>query len=174
MTGSVARNGFGGKALLLLAMVVLAACEREEPMAEPVDLSVEFGHGTALLITDEDTLHLDVEVAESEAQRRLGLMQRISLAPDSGMIFLFPEPQPAEGVFWMYNTLIPLSIAFLDEEGRIGSIRHMEPCTSPFPQYCPNYAAGVPFTSALEVNRGYFEEHGVEIGDRVVLHNVTP
>ncbi len=85
------------------------------------------------------------------------------------MIFIFQQEQPPDGVFWMYNTLIPLSIAFMDKDGTIGNIRQMEPCPSQYPQYCPNYEARVPYWSALEVNLGYFEEHGIGIGDRVVL-----
>lgn len=155
--------------LSALLLVGLVGCDREEPL-DTSELTVEFETGTALLISEEgDTVPLDVEIAESPQQRALGLMHRSSLAPDAGMVFLFPEEQPAEEVFWMYNTLIPLSIAFVDQQGRIGSIRHMEPCTSPFPQYCANYAAGVPFTSALEVNQGFFEQNNFGVGDRVVL-----
>lgn len=154
-------------AALLLA--ALSACDQEEPL-ETTELAVEFGTGTAVLISQQgDTLPIGVEIAESPQQRALGLMHRSSLASDSGMVFLFPEEQPPEEVFWMYNTLIPLSIAFIDAQGRIGSIRHMEPCTSPFPQYCANYAAGVPFNSALEVNQGFFEQNNLGVGDRVIL-----
>jgi uncharacterized protein len=155
------------RAWLLLALLAGAGCAREDPLAEPIE--IDFGAGTVWLETAADTFTLAVEVAETAEQRRVGLMRRTSLPEDSGMIFLFEEEQPADGVFWMYNTLIPLSIAFLGPDGVIGSIRDMEPCTSPYPQWCPNYAAGVPFDAALEVNRGYFERRGVGVGDRVVL-----
>ena len=69
----------------------------------------------------------------------------------------------------MFQTRIPLSIAFVGDDGRIGSIVEMEPCTSQFPQWCPNYEAGVPFVSALEVNAGYFRANNISVGDRVVL-----
>lgn len=153
----------------LLLLVLAAACDSEEPVTEIADITVEFEPGSAVIITGTDTLALDVEIASSPRQRARGLMQREALAEDAGMVFLFTEEQPAEGTFYMYNTLIPLSIAFMDADGRIGSIRDMEPCDSPYAQWCHQYAAGVPFHAALEVNKGYFEAHGVELGDRVVV-----
>lgn len=153
----------------LLLLVLAAACDSEEPVTEIADVTVEFEPGSAVIVTDADTLALDIEIASSPRQRARGLMQRESLGEDAGMVFLFTEEQPAEGTFYMYNTLIPLSIAFMDADGRIGSIRDMEPCDSPYAQWCHQYAAGVPFHAALEVNKGYFEAHGVELGDRVVV-----
>lgn len=119
--------------------------------------------------TGDDTVRIPIEIAETEAQRAFGLMRRPSLPADAGMLFVYPQEQPPEGSFWMFNTLIPLDIAFIGADGTIGSIVPMEPCTSPYPQWCPGYTAGVPFRSALEVNRGYFARQGIEVGDRVVL-----
>ncbi len=95
-------------------------------------------------------------------------MERGSLAADSGMLFTYPVPQSPRGAFWMYRTRIPLDIAFIDSAGIIRSIRSMEPCASTIPQLCPIYPAGVVYQAALEVNRGYFARHGVEIGARVL------
>lgn len=155
--------------LLAVLLLALGGCQREEPISDPIELTVEFPKATVLLVTETDTVRLGVEVAETDQQRSLGLMQRTSLAADSGMIFIFPQEQRAEDGFWMYNTLIPLSAAFIGEDGRIVSLREMEPCTSPYGQWCPTYASGVPFRSAIEVNSGYFADKGVGIGDRVVL-----
>ena len=157
------------RTLLLLAGILMAGCRDDEPIAEPIDPIVTLDTGTILIVSDADTASLAVEVAEAEQERNIGLMRRTTLAEDAGMIFLFPTLQPADGAFWMYNTLIPLDIAFIDPDGRIGSIRQMEPCTSPVAQYCPNYEAGVPFQSALEVNAGYFAEHGIVAGAQVIL-----
>ena len=82
----------------------------------------------------------------------------------AGMVFLYPEP--TEGSFWMKNTLIPLSIAFFDEEGTILRILDMEPCRE---DPCPLYNFGVAFTGALEANRGAFARLGVLEGDRIEL-----
>lgn len=148
---------------------MIVGCDRPPAQDDSLSFAVQYGAGAVRIETETDTFRLGVEVAETESQRRNGLMHRTSLAADSGMIFIFQQEQPPDGVFWMYNTLIPLSIAFMDKDGTIGNIRQMEPCPSQYPQYCPNYEARVPYWSALEVNLGYFEEHGIGIGDRVVL-----
>jgi uncharacterized protein len=160
-----ARTGW----LPVVIAMMAAGCEAPDPGFEPLDLTVAFDTGTARIETDADTFRLQVEIADTDSQRRVGLMRRTSLPEEAGMIFLFQQEQPADGAFYMYNTLIPLSIAFLDDQGRIGSIRDMDPCPSPYPQYCPNYEARVPFVAALEVNLGYFAERGIGVGDRVVL-----
>lgn len=157
--------------LIGLFALFLHGCDSADaPPDSFVELeNVSFDRGRVSITTDSGTHTLSVEVAESDQQRRLGLMRRESLAADSGMIFLFPSPQSATDVFWMFQTYIPLSIAFIGEDGRIGNIRDMEPCPSPYPQYCPNYEAGVPFVRALEVNRGWFAERGIGIGDLVTF-----
>lgn len=110
---------------------------------------------------------LEVEVAATQAQRNRGLMQRESLAEDAGMLFLFDGPMP-EGVgFYMYRTLIPLDVAFADPEGEIVSIMTMTPCPHDDPRRCQVYRPGRAFTSALEMNAGFFERHGVKKGDRL-------
>jgi uncharacterized protein len=110
---------------------------------------------------------LAVEVAETQAQRNRGLMQRESLAKDAGMLFLFDGPM-AKGVgFYMYRTLIPLDVAFADTDGRIVSIMTMTPCPHEDPRRCKVYRPGRAFVSALEVNAGFFERHGVKKGDRL-------
>ena len=155
--------------LLALLTASFAGCDRQQPTVDPIDFGVQFATGVARIETATDTFVLAVEIAETEPQRRIGLMRRTSLAPDSGMIFIFQQQQSPQNVFWMYNTLIPLSIAYLDADGRIGNIRDMEPCTSPYSQYCPNYEARVPYWSAVEANVGYFAARGIGIGDRIVL-----
>jgi uncharacterized membrane protein (UPF0127 family) len=119
--------------------------------------------------TDAEHHLVSVEIAETGEQRGIGLMARNSLPPDEGMLFVYSAPQDSSAAFYMFRTLIPLDIAFYDDEGRIVAIRHMEPCTSPTAAWCELYAPGVPYWGALEVNSGYFAEHGVGLGDRVVL-----
>lgn len=110
---------------------------------------------------------LKVEVAETQAQRNRGLMQRQHLAEDAGMLFLFDGPMPKGVGFYMFRTLIPLDVAFADDEGRIVAIRTMTPCPYEDPRRCKVYRPGGVFVSALEVNAGFFERHGVEEGDRL-------
>ncbi|HYY77155.1 MAG TPA: DUF192 domain-containing protein [Gaiellaceae bacterium] len=126
------------------------------------------GAGPQVLIdTGEEQIAVDVEVADSDEERAAGLMHRESLPEDAGMIFVFPEE--ASGGFWMKNTLIPLSIAFADADGRILRILDMEPCEA---DPCRIYDPGVSYRSALEVNRGAFADWGVEEGDRLTLETV--
>jgi uncharacterized membrane protein (UPF0127 family) len=130
---------------------------------------VDFAPGTVEIHTASGATHtLHVEIAENDAQRERGLMFRTAMPAEAGMIFIYPEQQP-DGAFWMYNTRIPLSIAYADSAGVIATILEMEPCRSEYQTLCPNYPAGAPFQYALEANQGYFMEHGVRPGDRIVI-----
>jgi hypothetical protein len=87
-----------------------------------------------------------------------------TLPQNRGMAFRWDAP--TDTTFWMKDTLIPLSIAFWDDAGRIISILDMEPCTA---DPCPSYGPDEPFVGAVEVDRGALEERGVTLGDRVEL-----
>src|ERR671924_1120540 len=116
-----------------------------------------------------DTATVAAEVVASSESRARGLMNRKRLAADAGMLFLFPAP--SEGGFWMWHTLIPLSIAYLRWDERsfeVVSIKDMTPCGTSRTQCRRASAAYSPETfydAALEVNEGWFEEHGVSVGD---------
>jgi uncharacterized protein len=118
----------------------------------------------ATIHTGEQLVRVNVELAESPEERQRGLMGRESLPADAGMLFLYPEDH--RGGFWMKDTLIPLSIAFLGGDGAVLAMLDMQPCTA---DPCPVYDPGVPYRSALEVNRGAFAGWGVEPGDVVVV-----
>jgi uncharacterized membrane protein (UPF0127 family) len=107
---------------------------------------------------------LHVEIAETEAARQRGLMDRTGLARDAGMAFLFDSP--VQVGFYMKDTLIPLSIAFWDQNLRIVTILDMTPCRA---DPCPVYFAQRPYVGAAEASQGFFAEHGIEVGDRVEL-----
>lgn len=125
----------------------------------------------ACFVSAAGTVPVKLEVANSSEQRRKGLMGRTSLAPDAGMLFEYSEPREASHGFWMYKTLIPLDIAYLNQDGVIGSIRQMVPCASASGAGCPTYPAGVPFIQAVEMNAGFFQEHGIRTGDWLVVGN---
>ena len=93
-------------------------------------LLVSAAHGASVTFSSKElcvegvAAPLEVEVAQTQAQRNRGLMQRESLAKDAGMLFLFDGPM-AKGVgFYMYRTLIPLDVAFADTDGRIVSVSY--------------------------------------------------
>lgn len=141
--------------LALGIALAAAGCGITLPSSEPALVLEADGHATPVR----------VEVADSPSERELGLSGRESLARDGGMVFLFAGRTTVG--FWMKDTLIPLSIAFFDQDGRILRILDMTPCRK---EPCRVYEAGVRYHGALEVNRGAFRRWGVEVGDRVRLN----
>lgn len=102
---------------------------------------------------------LNAEVAATDLQRQTGLMYRFSLPPDHGMLFVFPQPRPLS--FWMRNTYVPLSIAYLDAQGRILNIEDMAPQDE-----SGKWSQG-PALYALEMRKGWFAQKGIAAGARV-------
>lgn len=102
---------------------------------------------------------LRAEVADDPDERAQGLMFRESLGGDRGMLFVYPDVRVRS--FWMENTTVPLSIAFIDDHGVIFRIRDMVPLDR---DHTPS---GLPARYALEVNRGWFDEHGIAEGAQV-------
>tara|TARA_R110001583_G_scaffold31978_7_gene109398 strand:+ start:8948 stop:9406 length:459 start_codon:yes stop_codon:yes gene_type:complete len=102
---------------------------------------------------------IETEVAYTGPDRQLGLMNRKSMPAHHGMVFVFP--QNAQHCMWMKNTLLPLSVAFLDESGRILNIEDMQPQTE------DNHCAAAPARFALEMNLGWFRERGIKAGDLI-------
>lgn len=135
--------------------------ERPEPVAV-------FDTVAASVITASDTVRIKAELADTGNRREYGLMERPSLPEDHGMIFVYPEEVEGDQPFWMFRTEIPLDIAFLSADGRIVAILGMQPCRSPNPEFCRGYPPGVPYRGALEMALGWFDAHGVAVGDRVV------
>ena len=118
------------------------------------------GEGTALV--EVEGIPLTVEIAERPTERSLGLMYRKSLPENMGMLFIYRRPGIMN--FWMKNTYIPLSIAYIDTKGYIIAIFKMEPLNTE-----RSYRSPAPAVWALEVNQGWFEKNGVKVGDRVRL-----
>jgi uncharacterized membrane protein (UPF0127 family) len=137
---------------LLVLMVVCSACGGGSEVQTP----------RVVIETRTGEQEIAVEVADTDAERQRGLMGRTSLARDAGMVFVFPGE--TAGGFWMKNTLIPLSIAFYDADGRIVRILEMEPCRR---DPCRVYDPGVAYVGALEVNQGAFRRWDVSEGDRL-------
>ena len=140
--------------LLLLAAVACGSADASDPNTTAA-LSIR---------THDGTVSLDVQVADTPGERRTGLMGRESLSPYDGMAFLWEEPVVSS--FWMKDTLVPLSIAFWDDAGRIISILDMDPCHA---DPCPTYGPDTPYVGAVEVAEGELEGRGVGVGDTVDL-----
>jgi uncharacterized protein len=134
-------------ALTLVAtiLLVLPLAARAEPLPQTT-LTVRFFQVTA-------------EVAATPAQRAKGLMGRKSLPPNHGMLFVFESPSIQ--CFWMKNTPLPLTIAFMADDGKIVNFANMQP----FSEQAHCSAQAVPY--ALEMEQGWFAKRGVLVGDVV-------
>jgi len=102
---------------------------------------------------------ITAEVADTEPLRAQGLMHRKTLARDHGMLFVFADDQPR--CFWMKNTLIPLSIAFMDSHGTIVALDEMQPLSE------APHCSGANARYALEMNRDWFGSHRIRVGDNI-------
>lgn len=103
--------------------------------------------------------NIQAEVAQTPEQRAVGLMNRPTMAPNDGMLFIFD--QPGTQCFWMKNTLLPLSIAFVADDGSITEIADMPPRT------LESHCSAKPVRLVLEMNQGWFVKRGIKPGDRL-------
>ena len=134
--------------LIIASSFVLAACGQK-------NLTVSSFDGS-------QSVTVAVEIADSPKEREKGLMERASLPHDTGMLFVFQQPQMLE--FWMKNTLVPLDIVFFDAQGNFVSSATMEPCTA---DPCPTYKAAALASYALEVPKSYVRDNGIGTGWKI-------
>ncbi|MGC9327485.1 MAG: DUF192 domain-containing protein [Candidatus Hinthialibacter sp.] len=111
-------------------------------------------------------VEVEIEVAITQAEQMQGLMFRESMPDNHGMLFVNKQPRFLS--FWMKNTLIPLSIAFIREDLIISNIEKMKPQTGSF-EPVERYYSRYKCLYALEMNEGWFERHGIEAGDKIDL-----
>ena len=165
--------------VILLVLLLLAGCDDgaadpgdgsattpTKPRAEATGSEPSGGAELRTVTIDASSgeeVEVRVEVADRASERARGLMHRTALAENRGMLFVFRSEERLS--FWMKDTLIPLSIAFMDSEGRIVDIQDMKPLDDD----PPSYVSARPARYALEVNQGFFEERGVDVGDRAEL-----
>lgn len=102
---------------------------------------------------------IEAELAQTPLQRQIGLMNRASLAPNGGMLFAFEVA--AQQCFWMKNTLLPLSIAFIADDGTIVNIEDMKA------QTLESHCSRKPVRFALEMNQGWFDKRGIKPGAKL-------
>jgi len=147
-------------AILALFVVLNAGCQQRQP-------SVASSPTPVVTYLPKETIEvgekeISVEIADSNETRARGLMFRDSMEADSGMLFVFDKPDYHR--FYMKNTRIPLSIAFIDAEGEIISVHDMQPMDQRSKHY-PRRKASF----ALEMNQGWFERNNFGPGTRVEL-----
>jgi uncharacterized membrane protein (UPF0127 family) len=146
----------GRRLALAGAFSLVAACASSAQTGRPQTglrveaLEIETSHGP---------VRFQVEMADTEEKREIGMMYRTSVAVDRGMLFDFPRTEPAS--FWMKNTLIPLDIIFIDRDGIILNIATAKPLDET-PVQSHGFTRGV-----LEIAGGRAAQLGIEPGDRV-------
>lgn len=99
------------------------------------------------------------EVARTPQQQQIGMMMRTRMEPHEGMLFVFDDVAPR--CFWMRNTLLPLAIAFIADDGTIVNIAEMQP------QSDDSHCSSKPVRYALEMNKGWFAKRGIKAGARL-------
>lgn len=146
------------KSLMLLSlMLIISGCT--EKAIEPSNI---------LEITSSNgKVQVNVEIADTPSEIQTGLMYRDRLGRSSGMLFVFGDE--AKRSFWMKNTKIPLDMMFIYENGTIQEIKkNVQPCLE---DPCSSYPSKYPSKYVLEVNSGFSERNGIEVGDRIETVN---
>ena len=133
-----------------LGLLLAAAAAQPQTIPQPRLPTVQLSAGMHNIVA---------EVASTPAQRQVGMMMRTQMAPHEGMLFVFE--QPSQQCFWMRDTLLPLSIAFIADDGRIVNIAEMQPRSD------DAHCSAQPVRFALEMNRGWFDKRAIKPGDRL-------
>lgn len=152
MTTAIFRHSLASVVLLSVASLATVAIATPSFVAVCID-----GHEQVIR----------AEIADTDASRARGLMMREQLGQHDGMWFRYSSERSGDSGFWMYNTWIPLDIAYLDSQQRIVKIIQMQPCESIDPSRCAVYRPNVPYYGALEMNLGYFADHQITVGATV-------
>jgi hypothetical protein len=134
--------------VLLLALAAAPAPAQDAPQPRLPTLPLTAG------------MHvIQAEVARTPAQQMVGMMHRRTMGANEGMLFVYDEPHRL--CFWMRNTLIPLTIAFIADDGRIVHTADMKPLDE------SSHCTTEPVRYALEMNQGWFVKRGLKKGDRL-------
>lgn len=134
--------------MLLVSMTVALTAQASEPQLDLPRTRLSAG------------MHqIDAQLASTPAQRSVGLMFRQEMPPHEGMLFVFE--QPGVQCFWMKNTLLPLTAAFIADDGRIVNLADMKP------QSLDSHCASAPVRYVLEMNQGWFAKRGLKAGSRL-------
>jgi uncharacterized protein len=134
--------------ILLLASIWLCAAHAQEPQTQLQRLKLSAG------------MHqIDAQVAQTQEQRAIGLMYRKEMSQHEGMLFIFE--QPSRQCFWMKNTLLPLTAAFIDDDGTVVNLADMKP------QTLDSHCSDKPVRFVLEMNQGWFAKKGLKAGTKL-------
>lgn len=148
------------RALVLALAAALAACRPAAPPPPPSTAAPRSAPRAVIDSPSGRSTAVTVELARTPDEQARGLMFRERLAPETGMLFLFPTSE--DRTFWMQNTLLPLDMVFIDEAGNVvGIVERAEPLSTAL------RGVGRPSRYVLEVAGGFAAERGIRVGDRV-------
>jgi uncharacterized protein len=133
---------------LLLSGLAFSALAQDAPQTNLPRIKLQAG-----------MFQIDTQVAQTEIQRQIGLMFRQDMPQHEGMLFVFE--QPATQCFWMKNTLLPLTAAFVADDGTIVNLADMKPQTT------DSHCSTKPVRFVLEMNQGWFAKKGLKAGSRL-------
>lgn len=132
---------------LLAWLLAAAPSTRAQAIPQPRLPTIELSAGMHNIVA---------EVARTPQQQQIGMMMRTKMEPHEGMLFVFDDVAPR--CFWMRNTLLPLAIAFISDDGTIANIAEMQP------QSDESHCSSRPVRYALEMNKGWFAKRGIKPG----------
>jgi uncharacterized membrane protein (UPF0127 family) len=133
---------------LLLACLAFAAVAQDTPQTQLPRIKLQAG-----------MYQIDTQVAQTPEQRSIGLMYRTEMPQHEGMLFVFE--QPSIQCFWMKNTLLPLTAAFVADDGSIVNLADMKPQTT------DSHCSSKPVRFVLEMHQGWFAKRGLKAGSRL-------
>lgn len=149
------------------AAAALVACGGSSPGPSSTaskDVPADWQNDAPVMpVTLPDGFVVQAELKTSPEERARGMMFRPTIPEDRGMLFIFPTMERQS--FWMYNTLVPLDIIWLDDNKQVVEIAaNTPPCRSIDARDCPSYGGSVPSVYVLELGSGQAVVHGVEVG----------
>ncbi len=155
----IMKIGIAFIALAVIFIFLLNNCGEETTEMKYYTFKKE-GELTIIDSVGNQIIKIDIEIADNDYERQLGLMNRKSMEEMQGMLFIFPEEKFQS--FWMLNTLFPLDILFINSNKEIVTIHKN---TIPLSQQ--SYPSSEPAMYVLEVNAGFCERHNVKLGDKI-------
>lgn len=149
----------------LISLCLLSCTHSASPTTVPADTSSNTAPAKAAFATAAGAVTVDLEIADEPAERQMGLMFRQSLAPNAGMVFIFPTTEIH--AFWMHNTYIPLDMIFIGEDFKVVGV-----VANAVPQTDTSRSVGVPSKYVVEVNGGFAAQQQIETDTVVTFENV--
>jgi hypothetical protein len=155
----IVKIGIATIAIVIVLIFVLNNCQDEDSTMHYYTFKKE-GELTFVDTLGNPIIKIDIEIADNDYERQLGLMNRESMEKMQGMLFIFPQERIQS--FWMLNTMFSLDILFINSDKEIVTIHKN---TTPLSEQ--SYPSSEPAIYVLEVNAGFCDEHGINLGDKV-------